>query len=109
LLSAGKLLAADSPAGMHARMDGYIVEFTVSNVRTASELLPKKAVEWCMEIQLFGDRFDIRTENVDSTISKVETLMHSAGVEIFNVRQVSPSLENVFISMLRREEKPEIG
>ncbi len=106
LLSAGKLLAADSPSGMQARMDGYIVEFTVSNVRRASELLPREPVDWCQEVQLFGDRFDIRTGTVDETIRQVETLLDNAGVEVSDARRVSPSLENVFISMLHQEKDP---
>jgi len=104
LLSAGKLLALDSPIHMHGRMEGHIVEFTVSDVRTSTAVLPQKAVNWCLEVQPFGDRFDVRCENVEICRRNVSSRLLQAGVEIFDAREVSASLENVFISMLRREK-----
>ncbi len=104
LLSGGNLLAADSPANMHGKMPGHIVEFTVSDVRAAIAALPQEAVDWCQEIQPFGDRFDVRCAEVESCTQKVSSRVLQAGVEILDAREVSPSLENVFISMLRREE-----
>lgn len=105
LLSEGGLLAADTPAEMHGRMEGHIVEFTVSDVRSATTVLPQKPVEWCLEVQPFGDRFDVRCENTEKCRQQVSSRLEQVGVEIFDAREVSPSLENVFISMLRREER----
>lgn len=104
LLSAGRLLAADTPSGMHARMEGHIIEFTVSDVRTAAAALPQEPAPWCREVQLFGDRLDVRCENVEVSRQQISARLLEAGVEIFDARQVTPSLENVFISMLHREE-----
>ncbi len=103
LLSAGKLLAADSPANMHAKMPGHIVEFTVSDVRAAHAALPHEAVDWCQEVQTFGDRFDVRCENTETCTQKVSSRVLQAGVEVLDAREVSPSIENVFISILHRE------
>ncbi|HKK64772.1 MAG TPA: ABC transporter ATP-binding protein [Clostridia bacterium] len=104
LLSAGKLLASDSPIHMHGRMEGHIVEFTVSDVRTSTAVLPQEAVSWCLEVQPFGDRIDVRCENVEACRRQVSSRLLQAGIEIFDAREVSASLENVFISMLRQEE-----
>ena len=104
LLSGGKLLASDSPAEMHGKMPGHIVEFTVSDVRRASAVLPQESVDWCLEVQPFGDRFDVRCEDAETCTQKVSSRVLQAGVEVLDAREVSPSLENVFISMLRREE-----
>jgi len=89
---------------MQDRMEGHVVEFTVSSVRRSMELLPAGAPPWCREIQPFGDRFDVWSENVTDTVDRVEELLKQGGVEIFSAREVRPSLENVFISLLRREE-----
>jgi len=104
LLSAGRLLASDTPAGMHKRMAGYIVEFTVSDVRAAAEVLPHEPVSWCLEVQLFGDRIHVRCEDVEHSIQQLSARLLKAGVEIFDARQVTPSLENIFLSMLYREK-----
>ncbi len=104
LLSSGRLLASDTPSGMHGRMEGHIIEFTLSDVRTAATALPQEPTPWCMEVQLFGDRLDVRCKDVEVSLQKIRARFLEAGVEIFDARQVAPSLENVFISMLRREE-----
>src|SRR6056297_658500 len=104
LLSSGRLLASDTPSGMHGRMEGHIIEFTLSDVRPAAAALPQEPTPWCMEVQLFGDRFDVRCENVEVCRQKVSSRLLQAGIEIFDAREVSASLENVFISMLRQEE-----
>jgi len=104
LLSSGRLLASDTPSGMHGRMEGHIIEFTLSDVRTAAAALPQEPTPWCMEVQLFGDRLDVRCKDVEVSLQKIRARFLEAGVEIFDARQVAPSLENVFISMLRREE-----
>ncbi len=104
LLSAGRLLASDTPAGMHKRMAGYIVEFTVSDVRAAADVLPQEPVSWCLEVQLFGDRIHVRCEDVEHSIQQLSARLLKAGVEIFDARQVTPSLENIFLSMLYREK-----
>jgi ABC-2 type transport system ATP-binding protein len=104
LLSAGRLLASDTPAGMYKRMAGYIVEFTVSDVRAAADVLPQEPVSWCLEVQLFGDRIHVRCEDVEHSIQQLSARLLKAGVEIFDARQVTPSLENIFLSMLYREK-----
>src|SRR6056297_345338 len=104
LLSSGRLLASDTPSGMHGRMEGHIIEFTLSDVRPAAAALPQEPTPWCMEVQLFGDRLDVRCKDVEVSLQKIRARFLEVGVEIFDARQVAPSLENLFISMLRREE-----
>jgi len=104
MLSEGKLLALDTPKGMRRHMKGSIVEFTVSDVRRAVNMIPRGEEPWCRELQLFGDRFDVRTEDAEQTIEKVSAVLTAEGITVFDAREVSPSLENVFISMLQRRE-----
>lgn len=105
LLDSGRLLAVDSPEGIRGRMEDHMVEFAVSDVRRSTELLPQDSSFWCREVQLFGDRFDVRSEDVPGTIRRTKELLEKGGVEVYSAREVKPSLENVFISMLRKEDK----
>ncbi len=104
MLSEGKLLALDTPKGMRRHMKGSIVEFTVSDVRRAVNLIPRGEEPWCQELQLFGDRFDVRTADTKKTIENISALLTAEGITVLDAREVSPSLENVFISMLQRRE-----
>lgn len=104
MLSGGKLLALDTPQGMRRHMEGSIVEFTVSDVRRAAGLLPRGEEPWCQELQLFGDRFDVRTSDTERTLEIITAVLAAESITVFDAREVAPSLENVFISMLQRRE-----
>jgi len=104
LLSEGRLLAIDTPEGMRRHMKGSIVEITVPDVRRAASLLPAGRESWCLELQLFGDRFDILTEDAALTSERAGELLSAGGIAVRDVREITPSLENVFISMLRNRE-----
>ena len=104
MLSGGKLLALDTPKGMRGHMQGSIVEFSVSDVRRAVKMLPCGREPWCRELQLFGDRFDVRTDDSVGTIEHVSAILAGEDIRIMDAREVTPSLENVFISILQRRE-----
>jgi hypothetical protein len=56
------------------------------------------------EVQAFGDRLNVLIEDGSRQLSAVTTLLQSSGVLIETARAVTPSLENVFISLLTRKE-----
>jgi len=104
MLSQGTMLAMDTPGGMRRHMRGSIVEFVVPRVREAVELLPRGGEPWCQELQLFGDRFDVLTDDVYQTKEKITVFLKQRGISVLDAREVTPSLENVFISMLQKRE-----
>lgn len=105
LLNAGRMLAMDSPEGMKGRMQGKILEFTVNDIRGVNKVLPTDSPAWCREVQLFGDRFDVRSDDPEESLRRIPELLTRSNIEVKGRREVSPSLENVFISMLQRESQ----
>lgn len=104
LLSAGSLLAYDTPDGLRNRMPGTVVELTVSDIRSAGSLLTEYS-DRSDNIQIFGDRIDIRTNNAEETKRDTKKILGDEGVEVLSVRDVVPSLENVFISYLQGQRE----
>lgn len=97
LLSAGRLLAADTPQAVRGLMRGTVVEIVCPEIRRAFAVLGK--LPQVREVQLFGDRLNVVVEEPDKEIPLIEAALGEQGIPIVQRRVLPPSLENVFISV----------
>jgi ABC-2 type transport system ATP-binding protein len=100
LMNDGRLMALDAPQDLKARMNGTVVEVVCDQVRKAADLL-RGAWE---EVQAFGDRLNVLVQNPGRDLPALQAQLRDAGVEAASWRVVPPSLENVFISLLKTEQ-----
>jgi ABC-2 type transport system ATP-binding protein len=98
LLHQGRLLACDTPDRVKSLMRGTILEVRVSRAREAAALLKRRMK--AESIGLFGDRIHVVTMNRAQTAHQVPGILQSEGFTLHGVRQIEPSLEDVFISVL---------
>lgn len=96
LLSDGRVLALDEPGRLRRALPGHILEVVSADLRVARDALA--GVYGADRAELFGDRLHVR---VDASVGvpEVEGLLVRAGTAS-RVRQVEPSLEDVFIDLL---------
>lgn len=100
LMSGGKILLADTPPNIKKGMRASVIEIIPADIRAASDSLHSHPE--VTEIQTFGDRINVVAKEGTTT----ETIKHwldDSGVAIRSMRAVEPSLENVFISLLREQ------
>jgi ABC-2 type transport system ATP-binding protein len=83
-------------------MRGTILELRTANPRKTARLL-RDAMPGA-SVGLFGDRVHLVTEEPDRVKAVVEEVLKKEGVEVRGIRQVEPSLEDVFVSVLGRED-----
>lgn len=98
MMNGGKVLVADSPQNLKKIMKGTIVELVCSDIRKAASLLKGKSA--AREVQAFGDRLNIVVDDEKKDVRAIVGLLRKNAVEVMDRRVVSPSLENVFISLL---------
>jgi ABC-2 type transport system ATP-binding protein len=99
LLDRGTLLALDTPAALRATLGGTLLEVLTSDHRRAAELL--RAAAGAVDVQMFGERVHVRLRSdVREPVATVTSRLASGGVEVSSVRQVPPSLEDVYIARL---------
>ena len=96
LLSDGRVLALDEPGRLRRALPGHILEVVSAYRRVSRDALA--GVYGADRAELFGDRLHVR---VDASVGvpEVEGLLVRAGTAS-RVRQVEPSLEDVFIDLL---------
>ncbi len=97
LLAGGRLIAADTPAAVKRLMRGTVVEIVCPEIRRAFGIL--KALPGVREVQLFGDRLNAVVDNPDGEVPRIEAALAGEGIPVVAERRLSPSLENVFISI----------
>jgi len=55
-------------------------------------------------VGLFGDRLHLVTDDPARMEALASEMLNKEGVEILNIRRIEPSLEDLFVSVLSREE-----
>jgi ABC-2 type transport system ATP-binding protein len=99
LLHEGRLLAQDEPARLQAGTEGVMVEVVVPDPRGALRVLRDRVGG--DRVQLFGDRLHVRLAK-NEPIEAVSAWLAGAGVTATGVREITPTLEDVFIEQLGR-------
>jgi len=102
LMNRGGLMAVDTPQNLKALMKGIVVEVVCEQVRLASGVL--RGSPGVAEVQTFGDRLHALLHDAGVVMPALQSQLRDAGVEVASWRVVPPSLENVFISLLKTGE-----
>jgi len=105
LMNKGQSMVVSTPTDIKAQMAGEVVEIVCHPVREGFRALKGDAGSY--EVQAFGDRLNVVVPRASRDIPVLEQLLRTAGVRIEGVRVISPTLENVFISLLTHIEKKE--
>jgi ABC-2 type transport system ATP-binding protein len=98
LMNAGKIIALDTPQNIKKLMDNFVVEVVCSPIRKAYELIRDKTE---FEVQMFGDRVNVIVSDYEKDISVVKKMLGDNSVEITDNRIITPSLENVFMHLIK--------
>lgn len=102
LIHKGRLLACDSPDRLRRLMKGAILEISASDTRKTAHILREQFPQ--ASVGLFGDRVHLVTDDPDKGRDRVTQIMQKGGIQLLGIRQVEPSLEDVFVSVLTHEE-----
>jgi ABC-2 type transport system ATP-binding protein len=101
----GNLMAIGSPQDLRrSMMQGRIFEIHPSNTTEAVKAL-RQAVEDgrldAHDVELYGSSVHIVMPDIDDPELRIEGLLETANVSVGTIRQVEPSLEDVFINCMR--------
>jgi ABC-2 type transport system ATP-binding protein len=103
LIHGGKLLACDTPNGLRRLMKGSILEIRTDNARRGARVLRERLPETA--VGLYGDRLHMVTDDPAKGKLQAEAALAEEGIAPLGIRQIEPSLEDVFVSVLSRENR----
>lgn len=98
LMDHGKLIAVGTPDEVKKLMRGSILEVRASEPRRATAVLREHF--GAGSVGLFGDRVHVVTADPVTAQRQVEQILVGAELNVTGLRQVEPTLEDVFVSVL---------
>ncbi len=96
LINNGKLMRTDTPPALKEGFPGKVIEIRCSDVFKAN-----RALSSGYDTEMFGDRLHLVSENVEKDISIIEDLFKAAGITHQGIKAVAPSMEDVFVWLLK--------
>jgi len=99
LMSDGKIISLDEPGKMKTQINQETVELVCNDVRKAYKLIKDNLN---FEAQLFGDRIITFVNNYQDDFPVIENLLKKNSIEITGSRITSPTLENVFMHLIKK-------
>lgn len=101
LMNRGRLIALDSPSGLRATMTEPILEFATNDPPHAVGVA--EAVEGVIEASMFGRAVHVVVEDEAAARELLPTRLGEHGFECSGIRRINPSLEDLFVSLVRLE------
>jgi len=97
LMHNGKIISLDTPQKIKESINKDVIEIVCNNARQAQRLVKENTN---YEVQMFGDRVNVMVGSYENEYKSLENLLENNGIDIISHRQVSASLENVFIYLV---------
>jgi ABC-2 type transport system ATP-binding protein len=101
LMNRGKVIALDEPAGLRSRMDEPLLEIRTSKPPHAVEAL--RTMEGVLEAAMFGRKVHAVVEDEAVAKEAIPTVFAKRGIPLDGMERVAPSLEDVFVALVREE------
>jgi ABC-2 type transport system ATP-binding protein len=101
LMNRGHLIALDRPAALRARLTEPILEITTDHGPATAQAL--QGARGVIEAAMFGRAVHVVVEQATSAAQTLPAWLETRGIPCRGVTHVRPSLEDVFVSLVRLE------
>ncbi|MGK7311302.1 MAG: ATP-binding cassette domain-containing protein [Candidatus Longimicrobiales bacterium M2_2A_002] len=99
LMNRGRLIALDAPEALRRSVE--LPLYLVRAPEPAKAVAALQGADGVLEAAMFGRTLHVLTESEDE--GAIRSLLESAGLEPESVERATPSLEDVFVALVRRE------
>lgn len=99
LMHRGRILTMDAPEAMKAHMDGVVLEVVAAPRRRALQMA--RGMEEVRAASVFGHALHL-VLSVPEVGPRVVDALRASGIVVEDARLIEPSLEDIFVSLLRR-------
>ena len=101
LMNRGRLIALDTPARLRVGMRQPILELQTNNSPKAVEAL--QGLPGIIDVAMFGRAIHVVVQDVSQASAFLPALLESRGITVQGIEEILPSLEDVFVSLIRAE------
>jgi ABC-2 type transport system ATP-binding protein len=104
LMYRGKVIALGTPAELKAGL----TEHSLLNLDASDPLDTMRALEGLdgvRDVAVFGGGLHVMVDDVAATSARVRERLAAQGIEVWKLAQIQPSMEDVFVALIEREER----
>jgi len=107
LMNEGRIIAKGSPSELKKlKAWGVLVELECKPVAQAFEIL--KGCPGCSDIGFSGMHLHLRVDSLEKGEFVIRALLDKHNINLKRIQEVTPSLEDVFVSLIEEEEKKKV-
>ena len=105
LMYEGRIIVCDEPEQIKGLVAGDLAELRPSNLRLAEEVVA--GVAGVLEVQTYGDLLHVFVDDLALRRDALVNELTDANIEVIDLRQVRPRMEEAFVSLVRRQMQAE--
>ena len=99
LMNNGEIIAVDTPQNIKTSIHKNVIEIITDDIKKSYSILKEK---YGSDAQIFGDRINLITDLSVTEIDRIKNLLKENKIELVSHRIITPSLENVFIHLVKK-------
>jgi len=99
LMHEGKIISLDTPTQIKQQMKYQTIEIITSDIKKTYKLFKDTGG---LEVQIFGDRIDLILKDEEKEFVIIKKLLDENSIDLISKKVISPSLENVFIHLVKK-------
>jgi len=98
LMNHGKIISIDTPQKIKASTNKKVLEIICDDIQSAYTKLKKQPD---IDVQIFGDRLNVMADDPEAELENIKSFLAGERISITSNRIISPSLENIFIHLVK--------
>jgi ABC-2 type transport system ATP-binding protein len=102
LIYQGSALSIGTPEEIKKGVKGSILEVRSSQARNAAAVLRNIFADG--DVGIFGDKLHVTVQDSASSNSQIKKALADANIPVDSIREVEPTLEDIFVSTLIHQE-----
>jgi ABC-2 type transport system ATP-binding protein len=99
LMNDGKIIAVDTPKNIKTSIHKQVIEIITDDIKKTYSILKEK---YGPDTQIFGDRINLITDLSLQRMDTIKELLDENKIALKSHRSITPSLENVFIHLVKK-------
>ncbi len=107
LMDHGRLIACDNPVGLRRLVPGTLLELRGPAPEAASAVV--RRLPGVKEAQVFGNTLHLVVADAEHDLPRLQAALQAAGHPEVHLRTILPSLEDVFVTLLRTRHRAANG
>jgi ABC-2 type transport system ATP-binding protein len=103
LMYNGRTIALGSPEELKKSLgEGHLLMLETPDLLDSMTLLQGR--EGILDVAVFGGGLHVKVDNDEAAIPRIRAALEQAGIEIRSLEPITPSMEDVFVSLIEQQE-----